>query len=250
MDAETKSHIFEPFFTTKERGKGTGLGLATAYGIIHQHGGSISVISEPGKGASFRILLPVFESDEQSAESSDVSEAIEEQPRTMETLLLVEDEDLVRRSLVEILRMTGYHVLEAAGGAEALEISDSYDGDIPLMITDLIMPEMNGRQVADRMAECRPQTAILFMSGYSDDPRTRKMLGEGVDFFRKPFSPRALTDKIREILDRPKQQGNVAVFPRKVQHSAATAELTKAVSFNGRTAATTSILQQEGKKPE
>jgi signal transduction histidine kinase/FixJ family two-component response regulator len=265
MDAETKAHIFEPFFTTKERGKGTGLGLATAYGIVHQHGGSISVDTEPGKGASFRILLPVVEGEDKTAESSFASESIEEQPRTAETLLLVEDEDLVRRSLVEILRMTGYHVLEAAGGSQALEISDGYDGDIQLMITDLIMPGMNGRQVADRMAERRPQTAVLFMSGYSDDPRTRKMLGEGVDFFRKPFSPRALTDKIRELLDRSKQQSKVAMFPGKGEELPARffpktsqieqdreADLPKAAGAGacGRTVATKSILQQEGKKPE
>lgn len=265
MDAETKSHIFEPFYTTKERGKGTGLGLATAYGIIRQHGGNISVATEPGKGASFRILLPAVEGEEQTAESSFASESIEEQPRTAETLLLVEDEDLVRRALVEILRLSGYHVLEAAGGAQALEISDGYDGDIPLMITDLIMPGMNGRQVADRMAERRPQTAVLFISGYSDDPRTRKMLGEGADFFRKPFSPRALTDKIRELLDRSKQQSKLAVFPGKGQESttrffpktsqieqdrAADPPKAAGAGASGRTVATKSILQQEGKKPE
>jgi DNA-binding response OmpR family regulator len=134
----------------------------------------------------------------------------------LETLLLVEDEDMVRRSVVEILRMSGYQVLEASGGVQALEISDGYQGEIPLMITDLVMPGMNGRQVADRMAERRPQTAVLFMSGYTDDPRTRKMLGEGVDFFKKPFSPGALIQKIREILDRekkPGKNGSVAMFP-------------------------------------
>jgi two-component system cell cycle sensor histidine kinase/response regulator CckA len=214
MDAETRSHVFEPFFTTKEQGKGTGSGLATAYGIVRQHGGNISVVSEMGKGTSFRVLLPSVDGENQSAEKE--SDEEQEKTRDLETLLLVEDEDMVRRSVVEILRMSGYQVLEASGGVQALEISDGYQGEIPLMITDLVMPGMNGRQVADRMAERRPQTAVLFMSGYTDDPRTRKMLGEGVDFFKKPFSPGALIEKIREILDRekkPAKNGSVAMFP-------------------------------------
>ncbi|MCU1285694.1 MAG: sensor hybrid histidine kinase [Acidobacteriales bacterium] len=208
MDADTRAHVFEPFFTTKELGKGTGLGLATAYGIVRQHGGNITVVSEVGKGTSFRILLPAIVSDE-GAVSSRAEAVSENAVRKQETLLLVEDEDLVRRSLLETLRMSGYEVLEAAGGAQALEISDTYKGDIPLMITDLVMPGMNGRQVADRMAERRPKTAVLYMSGYTDDPRTRKMLGEGVEFFKKPFSPNALLDKIKDVLERAKARSAI-----------------------------------------
>jgi two-component system, cell cycle sensor histidine kinase and response regulator CckA len=207
MDEKTKAHVFEPFFTTKEQGKGTGLGLATAYGIIRQHGGNISVVSEPGKGAAFTILLPAFEAEKEQADPEEDKDAQEDGPAEPQTLLLVEDEDMVRRSLVQILTISGYRILEASGGAQALSISDEFDGEIPLMITDLVMPGMNGREVADAMAKRRPQTAVLFISGYTDDPRTRKMLGEGVDFFPKPFSTRALTEKVREILDRLKQSG-------------------------------------------
>jgi signal transduction histidine kinase/ActR/RegA family two-component response regulator len=202
MNAETAQRIFEPFFTTKGQGKGTGLGLATAYGIIRQHGGNISVWSEEGKGTTFRVLLPATPLDAAQLDSDSDAVVKEESSPGLETILLVEDEAMVRRSIVQILRLSGYKVLEAPGGPEALELSDSFKGHIPLMVTDLVMPVMNGRQVADRMAERRPDTAVLFISGYTDDPRTRRMLGEGADFFRKPFSPGALIEKVREVLDR------------------------------------------------
>jgi CheY-like chemotaxis protein len=201
MDEKIIARIFDPFFTTKGQGKGTGLGLSTAYGIIKQHGGNISVISEVGQGSAFTVLLPSLcaPADETAQSEADVQMLSE---LGGETVLLVEDEALVRLSLVETLRGAGYHVLEAAGGDEALAISDQHSGKLPLMITDLVMPGMNGRQVADAITKRRPDISVLFISGYSDDPRTRAMLGEGCDFFRKPFSADALRKKVRQILDR------------------------------------------------
>jgi two-component system cell cycle sensor histidine kinase/response regulator CckA len=208
MDEKTMARIFDPFFTTKGQGKGTGLGLSTAYGIIKQHGGNISVISELGQGAAFTVLLPSL------AVPADEAAQIENEAQAHfalggETVLLVEDEALVRFSLVETLRGSGYQVLEAAGGEEALALSDQYGGNVPLMVTDLVMPGMNGRQLADKMRARRPDMSVLFISGYSDDPRTRAMLGEGCDFFRKPFSAEALRKKVRQILDR-RIQGTLA----------------------------------------
>ncbi len=201
MDEKTMARIFDPFFTTKGQGKGTGLGLSTAYGIIKQHGGNISVVSEVGEGSAFTVLLPSLSAP---ADETAQSEADVQTQNVLggETILLVEDEALVRFSLVETLRGAGYHVLEAAGGEEALAISDQHSGKLPLMITDLVMPGMNGRQVADAITKRRPDISVLFISGYSDDPRTRAMLGEGCDFFRKPFSAEALRKKVRQILDR------------------------------------------------
>ena len=201
MDEKTIARIFDPFFTTKGQGKGTGLGLSTAYGIIKQHGGNISVISEPGQGAVFTVLLPSLTSPADEAAQVE-NEAKGISVSRGEMILLVEDEALVRLSLVETLRGVGYQVLEAAGGEEALALSDRYDGNIPLLITDLVMPGMNGRQVADAITKRRPEISVLFISGYSDDPRTRAMLGEGCDFFRKPFTAEALRKKVRQILDR------------------------------------------------
>jgi two-component system cell cycle sensor histidine kinase/response regulator CckA len=201
MDDATMARIFDPFFTTKGQGKGTGLGLSTAYGIIKQHGGNISVISELGSGTSFTVLLPALAAPADSASQTEH----ESQPNVAfggETVLLVEDEALVRFSLVETLRGSGYNVLEAACGEEAIALSDQYAGQIPLMVTDLVMPGMNGRQVADAITRRRPDISVLFISGYSDDPRTRAMLGEGCDFFRKPFTAEALRKKVRQVLDR------------------------------------------------
>ena len=202
MDKQTQSRIFEPFFTTKERGKGAGLGLATVHGIVDQHGGYISVQSELGKGSTFEIFLPGIQAGSRV-------EPEEEIPRPLglpslrlrgESLLLVEDDEMVRRSLVESLRLSGYQVLEAAGGDQALQIASQYPGPIPLMITDLIMPGMGGGELAQKLSLERPETEVLYISGYTDDPRTRSLMGEGVEFLGKPFSSWALIEKIQTIL--------------------------------------------------
>jgi nitrogen-specific signal transduction histidine kinase/CheY-like chemotaxis protein len=217
MDEQTMTRIFDPFFTTKGQGKGTGLGLSTAYGIIKQHGGNISVISAVGSGSAFTILLPSLTAPADMAAETE-SDSSMQAVSGGETVLLVEDEALVRFSLVETLRGVGYHVLEAACGEEALAISDQHPDGIPLMVTDLVMPGMNGRQVADEMTVRRPGISVLFISGYSDDPRTRAMLGEGCDFFRKPFTADALRKKVRQVLDRrtqsPQPAGALLRFPQ------------------------------------
>jgi two-component system, cell cycle sensor histidine kinase and response regulator CckA len=198
MDAETQTHIFEPFFTTKEIGKGTGLGLSTAYGIVKQSGGSIWVYSEVGRGTSFKIYLPrvdaVFEHEE-----SDKSRPV---PRGSETILLVEDEDVVRDLSREILEEYGYAVLTAPDGKEGLRICKEFKGQIDLMITDVVMPQMNGRELAEKLGVLRPDARVLYMSGFTDDAIVRHgVLDDGTCFIQKPFSPDALALKTREILD-------------------------------------------------
>jgi PAS domain S-box-containing protein len=200
MDAEALSHLFEPFFTTKEQGRGTGLGLATVYGIVTQSGGGISVESEPGKGSTFRIYLPRFEEEEVQAVQPEA--ALLRLPRGSETILLVDDEDAVRDLVRQMLQLCGYTVLEASGGEEALEVSGRYEGAIHLMVTDVMMPEMNGREVADRLGPLRPDMRVLYMSGYTDDEIVRQgVLGADVAFLQKPFAPEALARKVREVLD-------------------------------------------------
>jgi PAS domain S-box-containing protein len=185
MDAETQKRIFEPFFTTKEVGKGTGLGLATVYGIVKQSGGNIIVYSEPGHGTTFKIYLPVV--DELADDEADASEVSVH--RGHGTILLVEDEEQVRDLAGEVLAASGYNVLKAANGIEALRVSTEFDGDIDLLITDVVMPQMGGREVAERMAAMRPNIRVLYMSGYTDDAIVRHgILDEQMSFIQKPFS--------------------------------------------------------------
>ena len=200
MDAETQSRIFEPFFTSRETGKGTGLGLAMVYGVVKQHGGFILVESEVGKGSKFRIYLPATT---EAAEGMAASASGSVSPETAagETLLLVEDNNSVRRSLLAALRHSGFRVLEASGGAEALRIIDQPGQRIDLMITDLVMPGMNGRQLMEHARELRAEMPVLFISGYTDDPRTRELIAEHVEFLQKPFSPATLVRRVRTILD-------------------------------------------------
>jgi len=199
MDAATKRRIFEPFFTTKEKGKGTGLGLATVYGIVKQTGGDIWVYSEPGQGTTFKLYFPRVHST--TGESPEDGASSEDESGPSATLLLVEDEQSVRDLTVKMLQRLGYRVLVAAGGAEAIEISRSYAGTIALLVTDVVMPGMSGRQVADALQAARPELKVLYLSGYTEDTVVHHgVLDAGVEFLPKPFSREALGKKIRSVL--------------------------------------------------
>ena len=199
MDEHTHAHLFEPFFTTKEVGKGTGLGLATVYGIVQQSGGEITVDSAPGAGATFCIALPRVES---VAAAASIVPLVPEQVRGRETVLLVEDEEMLRNLAHIVLRKNGYTVLEAAHGAEALSICQSHSGSIDLLMTDVVMPILGGRELADRVALLRPDVKVLFVSGYTDDAVVRNgVMAESVQFLHKPFTPATLLSKVREVLD-------------------------------------------------
>jgi PAS domain S-box-containing protein len=199
MDAETRSHIFEPFYTTKEHGKGTGLGLSTVYGIVKQHGGDIWVYSELGKGTTFKIYLPV------AAGAANAGTAEAPPVRTGsrgETVLLVEDEQGVRKLVRGVLEMQGYCVLEADSGEKALDVCAAYEGPINLLLTDIVMPKMGGRDLAAALSPRRPGMKVLYLSGYTDHVvMDRGVLEHGAEFLQKPFTPDALARKIREVLD-------------------------------------------------
>ncbi|MEA2062960.1 MAG: PAS domain S-box protein [Gemmatimonadota bacterium] len=199
MDAETLDHIFEPFFTTKERGKGTGLGLSTVYGLVKQHEGCIRVESEPGQGTSFKIYLPLTEKAETAAmeEKRDLKEA-----SGTETVLVVEDDEMVRDLACTILRSQGYNVIEACDGHEALSKSRRKKGDIHLLLTDVIMPEMKGNELHKRLIKKRPDIKVLYMSGYTDNVIAHHgVLDPGINFLQKPFSLKGLLKKVRETLE-------------------------------------------------
>jgi CheY-like chemotaxis protein len=198
MDPETRKRLFEPFFTTKEQGKGTGLGLSTVYGIVKQNGGYIWVDSEPGRGAAFRIYLPLL-ADE--ADTGSVESEMPKVPRGNETLLVVEDDDEVRRLLKEELQQFGYTVLDASNGGEALLYCERYPGAIHALVTDIVMPHMDGYEVAERLRALRPALRTLFISGYSDQAAARQSRGgPGDAFLAKPFTPDALAGRVREVL--------------------------------------------------
>jgi PAS domain S-box-containing protein len=199
MDAETRSHIFEPFFTTKEEGKGTGLGLATVYGIVKQSGGHVWAYSEPGRGTTFKIYLPQV--DERPDATSLPAPA---QPVTggRETVLLAEDDPSVRAVVSDTLAQKGYQVLRAPDGPAALEIARAHPAPIQLLVTDIVMPGMTGRELAETLMAERPGLRVLYMSGYTDDAVVRHgVLQEGMPYLQKPFAPRALASKVREVLD-------------------------------------------------
>ncbi|OGK79182.1 MAG: hypothetical protein A2X52_00900 [Candidatus Rokubacteria bacterium GWC2_70_16] len=209
MDATTRARIFEPFFTTKESGKGTGLGLSTVYGIVKQSGGHIWVYSEPGRGTTFKICLPVVPEEMEPEAGQGVDIPAETTARGAETILLVEDATRVREVVREILEMSGYVVLEAKLGAEAVQISQRHPGRIHLLVTDVVMPQMSGRELAQRLTISRPDMGVLFISGYTDDAIVRHgVLEAGVAFLSKPFTPDALTAKVREVLDAPRAGGD------------------------------------------
>ncbi len=200
MDKATQAQIFEPFFTTKKPGQGTGLGLATVYGIIKQSGGYIYVDSEPGRGSTFRIYLPQVEA---AAPRRKSQLGISSSPGGNETLLLVEDDTAVRSLIKSNLEMKGYKVLEAADGEEALRLAQQHSGPIHLLITDVVMPVMSGRELAERLRPSRSEIKVLYLSGYTDDTVVRHGILQGeVEFLQKPFTPGVLTLKVREVLDR------------------------------------------------
>lgn len=206
MDVETQKRVFEPFFTTKEVGKGTGLGLSTVYGIVKQSGGSVWVYSELGKGSSFKVYLPVVK---ESVASGDQKNSNGDSFKGQETVLLVEDEEMVRNLTREILEMNGYRVLTASDGEEACRVCDNYDQEIHLMVTDVVMPQMSGRELTERVSKRRPEMAVLFMSGYTDDAIVRHgVLDNGMPFLQKPFTPDSFARKVRELLEQ-KQTAHV-----------------------------------------
>jgi nitrogen-specific signal transduction histidine kinase len=199
MDAETQSHLFEPFFTTKEMGKGTGLGLSTAYGIVKQSEGYIWCYSEVGVGTTFKVYLPRVD---EGAAAGVLVDPPPDPRRGHEIVLLVEDDDKVREVVSLALRDAGYTVLEARGGAAALALSGSRPEPIHLVITDLVMPGMSGRELVERWRAKHPETRALFMSGYTDaTAHKRGGLPAGAAFIQKPFAPSALARKVREVLD-------------------------------------------------
>ena len=199
MDAEILSHLFEPFFTTKEVGKGTGLGLATVYGMVKQNNGFIDVISQPGQGTTFKIYLPRHTPESGRTVKTDVSPPA---ARGHETILLVEDEPMILDIAVKILQRQGYSVMAAATPGEAIRLAREYTGEIHLLMTDVVMPEMNGRDLAKNLLSLYPNLKRLFMSGYTADVIAHHgVLDEGVKFIQKPFSVQALAAKVREVLD-------------------------------------------------
>jgi CheY-like chemotaxis protein len=198
MDKETLENLFEPFFTTKEVGEGTGLGLAMTYGIVKQNDGFINVCSEPGQGTTFRLYLPRSkETDEGIGES-----ATKTIPKGNETILLVEDEESILRLGKAILDKFGYHVLTACKPGQAVSMAEQYGDPIHLLLTDVVMPEMNGKELKARIAKLRPNIKALFMSGYTGNVIVHHgILEDNVHFLQKPFSVDSLAGKVREVLD-------------------------------------------------
>jgi CheY-like chemotaxis protein len=200
MSEEIQQKIFEPFFTTKEVGRGTGLGLATVYGIVKQSGGNIEVYSEEGVGSTFKIYMPRVMAEADTEEGEDgFAQTLE----GAETILLVEDEAIVRELARQILIEFGYSVVEASNGVEALDLCSEDGFKFDLLLTDVVMPRMGGRELAEKLLEVRPGLPVLFTSGYTDDAIVRHgVIGANANFVQKPFTPETLVGKIREILDK------------------------------------------------
>ncbi len=201
MDEATLAHLFEPFFTTKATGRGTGLGLATVHGIVRQSGGSVRARSEPGRGSTFDVLLPQVEAEPAPRPPPEATEAL---PSGTETVLLVEDEPAVRGLASHVLRSCGYEVLEAGDGEQALRLAAEHPGALHLLISDVVMPRLGGRELSERVRALRPDCRVLFVSGYTDDAILRHgVQSDGAAFLAKPFSPRALSQRVREVLGAP-----------------------------------------------
>jgi CheY-like chemotaxis protein len=199
MDQATMARIFEPFFTTKEPGKGTGLGLATVYGIVKQSGGHVSVYSEPGRGTTFRVYLPRVDAEVDRPTGMPASPP----PRGTETILVLEDADALRMLVREMLEDWGYTVIEGSTSEEALAKAERHPGPIHALLTDVVLPRISGPEFAARIAVSRPDIRVLFMSGYSD-AGIGEQLGPETAFIQKPFTTDALLRRLREVLDAPK----------------------------------------------
>jgi CheY-like chemotaxis protein len=201
MNEETQSHIFEPFFTTKDRTKGTGLGLASVYGTVRQSGGCVTVASQPDEGTTFKIYIPAVEEAVQETEVPVV--ATPEPEQGAETILVVEDDDAVRRMTREFLKIKGYTVIEANNAGSAIQLMERHKDGIDLVLTDVLMPGMKGRELVERLAEIRADLKVLYMSAYTEDAAINiGVLSPGTEFIEKPFSPDDLASKVRDVLKR------------------------------------------------
>lgn len=199
MDKETQEHIFDPFFTTKEIGKGTGLGLSTIYGIVKQNNGFIWVYSEPGQGSTFKIYLPKAKGD---AEPLDKKRTPVKALGGSETILIAEDNNGLRKLMRTVLKQKGYKVLESESGEDALRVVEGHDGPIDLLVTDVVMPNMGGKDLADRLQSIYPQMKVIYMSGYTDNTIAHHgVLERGLNFIEKPFTLEVLAHKVREVLN-------------------------------------------------
>jgi signal transduction histidine kinase/CheY-like chemotaxis protein len=207
IDAEVQAHIFEPFFTTKETGKGTGLGLATVLGIVEQSGGAVRCESEPDRGTAFTIFLPAVAA---AAPALAPSGGMDKAPRGSEVILLVEDEDMVRGLARMILETSGYVVIEASNGREGLTMCETNEGPIDLLLSDVVMPELSGRELAELAVKLRPGMKVMFMSGYTHDIILKEGVQKGTAFLPKPFTPAELAQKVRETLDADAKSGGAA----------------------------------------
>ena len=198
MDRETLDNAFEPFFTTKKVGEGTGLGLATVYGTVKQNHGFINIYSEPGMGSTFRIYLPRIQKTPEVKEKAFAKKIA----KGTETVLVVEDEDSILSLSTTVLERYGYTVLAARTPLQALEMVESHQGSIDILLTDVVMPEMNGKELQNRIERLRPNLKVLFMSGYTSNViMHRGILESDVHFLQKPFSVESLANKVRKVLD-------------------------------------------------
>ncbi|MEW6721208.1 MAG: ATP-binding protein, partial [Thermodesulfobacteriota bacterium] len=199
MDEETRSRVFEPFFSTKKPGKGTGLGLSTVYGIVEQSGGYISVHSEAGTGSTFRVLLPRAEEPKPAA--GETPRPPDGAPRGEGTILVAEDDEPLRRLAVRVLEKSGYRVLSAGDGEEALRVAGAHEGEIALLLTDVIMPRMGGGQLYERLREMRPGTKVIYMSGYAgEEIAQRAVMDSKAAFLQKPCTPASIARKVKDVL--------------------------------------------------